>query len=164
MYDVGLDIHSNCIALCVLDEKGPVVHRSQVRSIEEMTPCPKQATVGCPKQATKRLSFLRQSKEDNSMKASQHLSQAQDAASAPLTDLSIGQKTEELPLRPPSKPIETKAQLIEHLQKEFEATVDVQEVATTYEKHLAETKRTWKNGRFVSIVTEMHRQTRQNLS
>jgi transposase len=36
MYHVGLDIHTKHIALCALDEKGQVVHRSQVRSIEEM--------------------------------------------------------------------------------------------------------------------------------
>jgi transposase len=36
MLYVGLDIHSKRIALCVLDEKGQVHHRSQVRSIEEM--------------------------------------------------------------------------------------------------------------------------------
>jgi len=36
MYHVGLDIHTKRIALCALDEKGQVVHRSQVRSIEEM--------------------------------------------------------------------------------------------------------------------------------
>jgi hypothetical protein len=36
MYHVGLDIHTKRIALCALDEKGQVVQRSQVRSIEEM--------------------------------------------------------------------------------------------------------------------------------
>ena len=36
MLYVGLDIHSKRIAICALDEKGQVVHRSQVRGIEEM--------------------------------------------------------------------------------------------------------------------------------
>ena len=36
MFHVGLDIHSTRIAICVLDGTGQVVHRSQVRGIEEM--------------------------------------------------------------------------------------------------------------------------------
>jgi transposase len=36
MFYVGLDIHSQRIAICVLNETGPVTHRSQVRGIEEM--------------------------------------------------------------------------------------------------------------------------------
>src|SRR3954469_20078881 len=36
MFHVGLDIHSTRIAICVLGETGQVVHRSQVRGIEEM--------------------------------------------------------------------------------------------------------------------------------
>ena len=36
MFHVGLDIHSTKISICALDEKGQVVHRSQVRGIEEM--------------------------------------------------------------------------------------------------------------------------------
>ena len=36
MFHVGLDIHSTRISICVLDENGQVVHRSQVRGIEEM--------------------------------------------------------------------------------------------------------------------------------
>lgn len=36
MFHVGLDIHSTRIAVCVLNETGQVVHRSQVRSIDEM--------------------------------------------------------------------------------------------------------------------------------
>jgi hypothetical protein len=45
--------------------------------------------------------------------------------------------------------------LIKRLQKEFGATVDVQEVAVAYQKHLAETKQTCKNGRFVALATEV---------
>src|SRR5207244_1086111 len=100
------------------------VDTSRVTSETGNTPCPKQATPlsetgngGVPETGNERLSFLRQSKEDNPMKASQHLSQAQDAASAPFTDLSVGQKTEELPPRASPKPIETREQLIERLQK-----------------------------------------------
>jgi transposase len=36
MYHVGLDIHSNRIAVCALNEGGQVVHRSQARTVEEM--------------------------------------------------------------------------------------------------------------------------------
>jgi transposase len=36
MLYVGLDIHTKRIAICALNETGQVVHRSQVRSIEEM--------------------------------------------------------------------------------------------------------------------------------
>src|SRR5262245_18704097 len=36
MFHVGLDIHSTRISICVLNETGQVIHRSQVRSIEEM--------------------------------------------------------------------------------------------------------------------------------
>jgi transposase len=36
MFHVGLDIHSTRISICALDEKGQVVHRSQVRGIDEM--------------------------------------------------------------------------------------------------------------------------------
>jgi hypothetical protein len=36
MFYVGLDIHSKRISLCVLNETGQVIHRSQVRSIGEM--------------------------------------------------------------------------------------------------------------------------------
>src|SRR5437763_8530576 len=36
MLHVGLDIHSTRITICVLGETGQVVHRSQVRGIEEM--------------------------------------------------------------------------------------------------------------------------------
>src|SRR5882762_9950308 len=36
MFYVGLDIHSKRIAICVLNETGQVVHRSQVRSIDDM--------------------------------------------------------------------------------------------------------------------------------
>jgi transposase len=36
MFHVGLDIHANRIAICALDEKGQVVHRSQVRSIQNL--------------------------------------------------------------------------------------------------------------------------------
>src|SRR5262249_27386922 len=36
MFCVGLDIHTKHISICALSETGQVVHRSQVRSIEEM--------------------------------------------------------------------------------------------------------------------------------
>jgi transposase len=36
MFYVGLDIHTKRISVCALNETGQVVHRSQVRSIEEM--------------------------------------------------------------------------------------------------------------------------------
>src|SRR5689334_4769686 len=36
MFHVGLDIHTKRIAICVLDEKGQVVHRSQVRGIQDL--------------------------------------------------------------------------------------------------------------------------------
>jgi transposase len=36
MVYVGLDIHTKHISVCALNEKGQLVHRSQVRSIEEM--------------------------------------------------------------------------------------------------------------------------------
>jgi transposase len=36
MFYVGLDIHTKHISICVLNETGKVVHRSRVRSIEEM--------------------------------------------------------------------------------------------------------------------------------
>ena len=36
MLYVGLDIHSKCIAICVLSETGQVVHRGQVRAIDQM--------------------------------------------------------------------------------------------------------------------------------
>src|SRR3954453_12326518 len=36
MFHVGLDIHSTRITICVLNETGQVVHRSQVRGLEEM--------------------------------------------------------------------------------------------------------------------------------
>src|SRR4051812_17433763 len=36
MFHVGLDIHTKHIAICALDEKGQVVHRSQVRGIQDM--------------------------------------------------------------------------------------------------------------------------------
>ncbi len=36
MFYVGLDIHSTRISVCAINETGQVVHRSQVRSIEEM--------------------------------------------------------------------------------------------------------------------------------
>src|SRR5437762_6768876 len=36
MFHVGLDIHSTRISICALDERGQVVHRSQVRGIQEM--------------------------------------------------------------------------------------------------------------------------------
>jgi hypothetical protein len=36
MLYVGLDIHSKRISLCVLNEAGQVVHRSQVRTIDQM--------------------------------------------------------------------------------------------------------------------------------
>ena len=38
MVYVGLDIHTKHISVCALNEKGQIVHRSQVRSIEEMLP------------------------------------------------------------------------------------------------------------------------------
>src|SRR6516165_1205209 len=36
MFHVGLDIHTQRIAICAPDERGQVVHRSQVRSIQDM--------------------------------------------------------------------------------------------------------------------------------
>ena len=36
MFYVGLDIHTKHIAICALSETGQVVHRSRVRSIQEM--------------------------------------------------------------------------------------------------------------------------------
>ena len=36
MFHVGLDIHSTRISICALNETGQVIHRSQVRSIDEM--------------------------------------------------------------------------------------------------------------------------------
>jgi hypothetical protein len=36
MFYVGLDIHTKRIAICALNETGQVVHRAQVRSLEEM--------------------------------------------------------------------------------------------------------------------------------
>jgi transposase len=36
MFHVGLDIHSTRISICVLNETGQVVHRSQVRGVDEM--------------------------------------------------------------------------------------------------------------------------------
>jgi transposase len=36
MFHVGLDIHTKRIAICALDEKGQVAHRSQVRSIQDL--------------------------------------------------------------------------------------------------------------------------------
>src|SRR5258707_13484037 len=36
MFYVGLDIHSTRISICAINETGQVVHRSQVRSVEEM--------------------------------------------------------------------------------------------------------------------------------
>jgi hypothetical protein len=36
MYYVGLDIHSKRIAICILSDKGQLVRRCQVRTIEEM--------------------------------------------------------------------------------------------------------------------------------
>src|SRR5262249_28436530 len=36
MFHVGLDIHSTRITICVLNETGQVVHRAQVRGIEEV--------------------------------------------------------------------------------------------------------------------------------
>jgi hypothetical protein len=36
MFHVGLDIHTRRISIRGLDEKGQVVHRPQVRSIEEL--------------------------------------------------------------------------------------------------------------------------------
>ena len=35
MLHAGLDIHTIRISICVLDERGQVVHRSQVRGLEE---------------------------------------------------------------------------------------------------------------------------------
>jgi hypothetical protein len=36
MFYVGLDIHSKRISLCVLNETGQAVHRSPVRTIDQM--------------------------------------------------------------------------------------------------------------------------------
>ena len=36
MFHVGLDIHTKRISICALDEKGQVVHRSQVRGIPDL--------------------------------------------------------------------------------------------------------------------------------
>jgi hypothetical protein len=36
MFHVGLDIHTKRIAICALDESGQLVHRTQVRSIQDM--------------------------------------------------------------------------------------------------------------------------------
>ena len=36
MLHVGLDIHTNRISICALDEKGQVVLRSQVRGIQDL--------------------------------------------------------------------------------------------------------------------------------
>ena len=36
MFYVGLDIHAKQIAICVLNETGQFVHRSQVRTIDQM--------------------------------------------------------------------------------------------------------------------------------
>src|SRR6187551_263310 len=36
MFHIGLDIHSTRISICVLNETGQVVHRSQVPGTEEM--------------------------------------------------------------------------------------------------------------------------------
>ena len=36
MFYVGLDIHSKHISICVLNEGGQIVHRSQVRSVDQM--------------------------------------------------------------------------------------------------------------------------------
>jgi transposase len=36
MFPVGLAIHTKRIAICALDEKGQVVHRSQVRSLQDL--------------------------------------------------------------------------------------------------------------------------------
>ena len=36
MFYVGLDIHSQRIAICVLGETGQIVRRAQVRTIDEM--------------------------------------------------------------------------------------------------------------------------------
>ena len=36
MFHVGLDIHTKRISICALDEKGQVVHRSQVRGIQDL--------------------------------------------------------------------------------------------------------------------------------
>jgi len=83
--------------------------------------------------------------------------------SASLTALFVAgiQKTEELPPAPPPKPTQTKEELIEQLKKDFGATVDVQEAAAIYEEYLTETnpKQNWKNGRFVAIVTQLHRKS-----
>jgi hypothetical protein len=62
--------------------------------------------------------------------------------------------------KPAPQGIETKEQLVARLTEEFAATVDVQAAATTYEQHLADTGKYWKNGRFVQIVTELHRKVR----
>ena len=37
MFYVGLDIHAKHIAICVLNETGQFVHRSQVRTIDQRT-------------------------------------------------------------------------------------------------------------------------------
>ena len=36
MYYVGLDIHSRHISICVLNETGQFVHRTRVRTIDQM--------------------------------------------------------------------------------------------------------------------------------
>jgi hypothetical protein len=36
MFYVGLDIHTKHISICVLSEKGQLVHRAQVRTIEDV--------------------------------------------------------------------------------------------------------------------------------
>ena len=36
MFYLGLDIHTKHISICVLSEKGQLVRRAQVRTIEEM--------------------------------------------------------------------------------------------------------------------------------
>jgi predicted NBD/HSP70 family sugar kinase len=36
MFYVGLDIHDQRTAICVLGETGPIVRRAQVRTIDEM--------------------------------------------------------------------------------------------------------------------------------
>ena len=36
MFHVGLDIHSTRISNCVLNGTGQVIHRAQVRGLEEM--------------------------------------------------------------------------------------------------------------------------------
>src|SRR5262245_32506317 len=41
MLHVGLDIHSTRITICALDDRGQVVRRAQVRTIEEMLAAPK---------------------------------------------------------------------------------------------------------------------------